>query len=98
MRLSCVFDDNQIVRSRDLQNWIHIGDLAVEMHWDDRLGAFGDRALNPGDVYGVGFGVNVDEDGLGPRIVDGRCGGYKSKGDRDHLITRSDAGRQQSQV
>ncbi len=46
VRLAGILDHDQAVAARDLEDRIHVGRLAVQVHRDDGLGARGDRRLD----------------------------------------------------
>src|SRR5579859_8041061 len=46
MRLSGILDHNQLVPSRNIHDWIHVGWLAVEMNRKDRFRPGGDGGFN----------------------------------------------------
>ena len=50
VRLGRVLDHDQAVPPRDRQDRIHVGRLPVQVHREDRLGALGDRRLEPGGI------------------------------------------------
>src|SRR5450755_209261 len=45
VRLGGILDHDQVVPPRDLHDGVHIGGLAVEVHWNNGFGARRDRAL-----------------------------------------------------
>ncbi len=57
-----------------------------------------DGRLNPGGIDRERRRVDVDEDGLGSAVVDGRDGGDERERGGDHLVARLDAGGQERQV
>ena len=65
----------------------------VEVHGNDRARAFGHRGLGAAGIERRGVGVDVDEDGRGPRRA--HRGGGRHRGERrdDHLVAVADAQR-----
>src|SRR5207248_9326251 len=59
--LGCVLDDREIMVPRELKNWIHVGRLAEQMHWNDGLGARAKRFFKRGRVHRVGGLVTIDK-------------------------------------
>src|SRR4051812_817776 len=89
MRLSRIFNDKKTMRSRELENWIHVGRLTVKMNGNNCLGPFGERLLQPGRVHRVSTFVNVDEHR--PSCTVGNCfsGSHEGVWNRDDFVTRS---------
>src|SRR5579864_8353801 len=52
VRLRGIFDYKQSVSSRYFHNRVHVGRLAVEMHWQNGLCARCDRSLNRSWIHG----------------------------------------------
>ncbi len=93
MRLGGVLHDDQIVARGNLDNWVHVRHLPVQVHRYDGLRPRCDAPLDLGNVDGKGVGINIDVDRYGPSHHD-RFGGRKKRvGDRDHLIARTHSGR-----
>ena len=98
VRLAGVFDDGQAAARGELEDRIHVGRLAVEMHRHDRPGARGDRGLDGGRVDVGRVRQAVDEDRRGAGVAD-RLGGSDEGVDRDDdLVAGADAGGLQGQA
>src|SRR5262245_2962505 len=68
------------------------------MNWNNRLGPAGDRPLQLIGVQRVGGGINVDENGAGPGVVNRRHRGDKGEWNGNHLIPWSRSEGQEGQV
>ena len=74
MTLCGIFDDFQVMPLGDFHDLIHTSRLAVEVNRNDRFGFVADRLLDQADVDVVVIRVDVNKDGLGSRIANGKCG------------------------
>ena len=90
MRLCGVLDDRQSVRARDVQDWVHVCRVSVEMHRDDCLGPFGHDIGETGGVERERVRCDVYEPYRGTGFDDGRHGRDKREGYRDDLVARAD--------
>ena len=82
---------------RQLDQWIHLRALAVEMHRNDRLGAFGDRVGYQRGTDVVGLLVNVHEYRPRAEPRDRACGRKETKRRGNDFITVADAAGHQGQ-
>ena len=98
MGLRGVFDDHQLVTSRDLENRIHVGALTIEMHQQNSARALGNGGFDLAYVDVEGGGVDIHEYRGCADVTDGRDGGIKRERNGDHFIAWSDARGQQSQM
>jgi len=81
----------------DLLDRTHLGDLAEEMHRNDRLRSRCDRRLDSHGVEVVGVGLDIDENRLGTGPPDRSCRGEEGVGRGDHLGSRPDVDGQKRQ-
>src|SRR5882724_9920445 len=92
--LGRVLDDEEIMVPRELKNWIHVGRLAEQMHWNDGLGARAKRLFKPGRVHRVGGLVNIDKHRPSSTVSNGLGSGHKCIGNGDYFVARPNAARQ----
>src|ERR1700674_74350 len=98
MGLAGVLDHDQTVGAGDAHYRVHVGWEAIEVNGDNGLGSRGDCGGDPSRVDGKRHGIDLDQHGLGARVLDGSNRGDKCERGRDHLIARTDTGRQERQV
>ena len=60
VRLSRILNYHDSVSVGDLQNWVHVRDLAVEMDGQDNFGSLGDRCFQEGRIHVERCVVGVD--------------------------------------
>jgi hypothetical protein len=96
--LGGVLDHHQAVGAGDGADGAHVGQPAVQMHGDDRLGARCDGRLQLGGIHRPGDGIDVDQPRRCVGVLDGRHGGHKGGGRGDDLVARTHAGGEQRQV
>ena len=96
--LATVLDHHQTVLLGDLENRVHVGRLAIQVYWDDRLRLVGDRRLQCRHVQRERLRIDVDEDRRGAGVVDGRRGRDERERHGDDFIAPADTGRKQGEV
>ena len=94
-RLGGVLDDRQIVPPRDVENRIHLGALAEQVHRHDRLGARRDLGRDAARVDVERHRIDIDEHRLRSHADDGARGGEERVRRRDHLVPLADVERHQ---
>jgi len=95
--LGGVLEDGQAVALGERDEGAHRGRVPVQVHGDDRRGAWRDRGGGRGGVEAEGDGVDVGE--YRGRAGQGDGSGGRGEGERrdDHLVPRADAQGQQGQ-
>ena len=91
--LGSILDDLQAVGTGDLQNRVHVGALAVEVHSHDSLGLLGDGRLDAGGINVVAGQHRLHKDRRCPGVGDSQHGGNKGVGWHDNLVSWADAQR-----
>ena len=95
MRLGRVLHHAQSALARELEQRIHVGGLAVEVHGHDRARAVGDERARGGRVERERVALDVGEHGHGARVHDRLDRREERVRGRDHLVARADAAREQ---
>ena len=85
-RLRIVFDHTQIVRSRKIQNRIHVARKSVKMNRNNRASPRRYAAREIGRIEIVGVGANVGKDWFGAKRADGAAGGDKRERRDQHFV------------
>ena len=85
-----VFDDGEVVRPREGENAIHVRGLAIEVHGDDGLGAWGDFFGGVGHIEVEAGRADIHEDGRGAHARDAASGGEKGEVGHEHFVARAD--------
>ena len=93
MGLGGILDHHQVAPAGDLQNRIHVGRLAIEMHRNNGFRFGRDGGFDLRGVDGVRRGVDVHENRRGPGVTDGRDRGYEGEGRGDDFVSRPHARR-----
>ncbi len=97
-RLGGVFDDRYSMARTDCEEFVHVAEVAVEMHRDDALGLWRDCLFHQDRIEAPAVFENVDEDRGGPEM-DYWCDGGDPIGVcHDHLVTGHDAHRSQPEM
>ena len=91
--LGSILDDLQAVGTGNLQNRVHVGALAVEVHSHDSLGLLGDGRLDAGGINVVAGQHRLHKDRRCPGVGDSQHGGNKGVGWHDNLVSWADAQR-----
>jgi len=95
MGLAGIFDDRQIVPSRNVQDRLHVGGHAVDMDGHDRARARCDLLRDALGIEAECVRLDVHEDGDAVVVEDGGGRGPEGEGGDDHLVARlqTDAGQ-----
>jgi len=91
-RLSCIFDDRDVVVASDLANPIDLGALSEQMNRDDCLGVGSDRGFNQVGIDVERVGSDVDEHGRRAQPRDAADRGKESETRHDHFIAWANRG------
>jgi peptidoglycan/xylan/chitin deacetylase (PgdA/CDA1 family) len=95
VRLARVLDHRELMGTRELDDRIHVGALAVEMYRNDRLGLGCRCPLEFRWVERERVGVGVHQHRSGPGGVDRRHRRHARVRGSDHLVAGSHAGRRE---
>ena len=98
VRLARVLDDGDALAPRDVENRVHVGRLAVQVHGNDGFRPRGDGGFELRRIHRPIARLDVHEHRRGARVFDGRDGGHEGVRDGDHFVAASDAGGEQRQV
>ena len=91
MRLSRVLDHIQIMAIGDIQNYRHVGRVAVDVYGQNGFGARGDGFFDFLGVNVPGQRFAVNEHRFGAHVGDAVGGSHVSKVWQDNLILGADA-------
>jgi hypothetical protein len=89
VRLARIFDNRNAPRSRQLLDYIHIRDIAAQVHRKQAAGAFGHHGFQLVDIQLEGFQVGIHKHGQGILLDDGIDGCHESVGGDEDFIARS---------
>ncbi len=90
MGLRRVLDQGNPTSLANLQDWIQVKWMSVEMHRHDRLGPRRDRLLEQARIEIHRLLLDVDKDGLGADVGDGPAGRDEGEGRRYDLVAGTD--------
>jgi len=103
-RFSRVFDDGNVVLGADVENGIHVGALAVQVHHDDRFGEppllcrGGERLRQELGIHVPRRPLAVDEDGTRAEVANGIDGSGEGQRADEDVVTGRDTEMQQRQM
>ena len=88
--LARILDDAQVIVACNLENWIHVSRLTVQVNGDDCPGSGGNCPLNTRYVERIRVGVHIDQDRPGAGVGD--CQGCcdEGVGGGNDLVARAD--------
>ena len=92
-RVSAVLDNGEAVAACEIEDGIHVSQVAAEVYGDDSRRTRSDCGLGRLRVEAPRVGVNVHEDGDGIHIQSGGGGGLESEAGNDHLVPSADVQR-----
>src|SRR6266849_640034 len=95
--LRVVFDYGKLMRSRKLEDWVHVRGETVEMDNNDCASPRRHPALELRGIDVVSAGANVSEHGLRAEGADGAARGHEREWRQEHFIARAHAARAQRQ-
>src|SRR5262249_1658691 len=98
MRLSRVFNHDELVTAGDLNNWIHLCHKPVQMDRQNRFRPGRDYRLDYIWIHRPAVGIHVDKNRRRAAIKNCRRRRHKCHGDCDHLIPGANSSRKQRQV
>ena len=90
-RLRGVLDHRDFLPSCDLQNRLHLGTLAEQVHRHEGLGPRRNGPFEQRGIHVVGVRLDVHEHRLRPQARDGAGRGKERVRHRDHFISRPHA-------
>src|SRR3989338_6701775 len=88
VRLTCVFDDLEVVRTRNPQDRVHIRGLAIEMHRDNRFCMGPNPRFKRRNIKISCFRIYVNEHRGSSGMNNRACGCNKRRRDHNSLVSR----------
>jgi hypothetical protein len=95
--LSRILQHQEVVLPGDLDDGVHIGRAAVEMHRNDGRRPRCDGRFKGSRVQGIALGVHIGKDRRGSGHGNGQSGEGSREGRNHHLIAGADADSAQGQ-
>src|SRR5512132_4359329 len=95
MLFGSVFNDKQVMPTRQLGYWVHINRQTIYMNDHDGLGTARDLGGNQRGVDVPSFASTVDNDWDGARSDNGSGAGNDREARKNNLVARSDAQRRE---
>ena len=96
--LGRIFNHNQLVPARDVEDRIHVGAGSIKVHRHDHFRSQSDRRFNLRRIDVAGQRIDVNENRRRSRVQNSRHRRDKGVTNCNHLITRSYACCQQGQM
>ena len=96
--LGCVFDEGQLMASREISKRIHLGRDAEGVNYKDGTSAGRDRALDGGGVEIERGGIDLNQNRRSAHLKYGVDDGHEGKRGKDDLIALAHPKREQREM